>query len=374
MKPFKALFSILSVSQSLMILCFISAFIFSSFVPAFGTVLSQEILGFSIKWWINDGLMTFFFLLIGLELKRELKRGALSSVKKAGLPLIAAIGGVIVPALLYIAITPKPLWSGWAIPAVTDIAFSLMILQLFGSFIPSGTKIFLSAVAIADDLFAMVIIALWYNPISLSGIGIGLVLVAIAGLALLSLKKAQHPTAYLMGLFCLWLGLVYCHIHPALSGFFTALFVPVGKSLDRMEGLFHNVTWMVIVPLFTLCNAGVDLTTPLSLSYPVFVGIIVSLCIGKPLGIFLFSLLGVYGNVGSKPPQLSWFYIFLAGCFAGIGFTMSLLVTSMAFQDPNVINSAKLAIPAALMGTLLISGLALLIHRQFKKKTQPFSE
>ena len=287
--------------------------------------------------------------------------------------MVAAIGGVIVPALLYIAITPQFLWSGWAIPAVTDIAFSLMILQLFGSFIPSGTKIFLSAVAIADDLFAMVIIALWYNPITVSMVGLSLMVTAVTGLTLLCLKNAQHPIAYLIGLFCLWLGLVYCHIHPALSGFFTALFVPVGKSLDRMESLFHNITWMVIVPLFTLCNAGVDLTTPLSLSYPVFFGIIISLCLGKPLGIFLFSLLGVYFNVGSKPSQLSWFYIFLAGCFAGIGFTMSLLVTSMAFQDANIINSAKLAIPAALMGTLLITGLALLIYRQFKKKNQPLS-
>jgi NhaA family Na+:H+ antiporter len=245
-----------------------------------------------------------------------------------------------------------------------------MLLGFFGHFVPNAAKVFLSAVAIADDIFAMGIIALFYTNLSISLLGFSFIVLGIALLAFLNLKNMQTPWLYLLGLALFWLGLCVCHIHPALAGFFSALFVPVSRVLDRLEKTWHFTVWNIIVPLFALCNAGVYLSWDMAIYYPVFWAIIVGLCIGKPLGIFGFSWLGIRCKWVSKSKDLTWFYLLLAGCFAGIGFTMSLLITQMAFKDTRILNSAKLAIPIALLFSIFLSYILFFLKRRIDARNK----
>lgn len=310
------------------------------FVSAFSTNLftAHNHLPASLQGIINEGLMSVFFLLITLEIKRELLIGELNSRKKAALPVIAAIGGMIVPAFIYIAINfshPHYL-SGWAIPMATDVAFSLAVLTLLGSKIPPALKIFLLALALIDDLGAIIIIALFYtNQFSLWWLFIGIV--CILFLILFNYLRFNKFLPYAIIGTILWFCLTFAGIHPTLAGVFVAITIPLNsprKSLLRdLEIQLHPWVAYGILPLFALVNAGFPISalTVSNIFSPISLGIIFGLFVGKQLGIFLASWLSAKLNITNLPNQIKWRHIYGVAILGGIGFTMSLYIDSLAF-------------------------------------------
>jgi len=315
--------------------------------------------------WINDGLMAVFFLLVGLEVKRELIRGNLSSWSQAALPVIAAIGGMLVPALIYVSFNHKePLaMHGWAIPTATDIAFALGILSLLGSRVPASLKIFLLALAIIDDLGAIVIIALFYTT-DLSMLSISIAALALLALFIINRSGVTSKAAYLLLGAVLWVSVLKSGVHATLAGVALAFMIPLGTESDNShsfaEQLEHDLhPWVsfMILPLFAFVNAGLDLRG-LSLGQmtdPVPLGIILGLFVGKQTGVFLFSWLAIKFKIASLPEGSNWVQLYGVALMTGIGFTMSLFIDSLAFVDDSVYQYAdKLAI---VLGSLF-SGLA----------------
>jgi NhaA family Na+:H+ antiporter len=316
--------------------------------------------------WINDGLMAVFFLLVGLEVKREMLRGSLSSWSQAALPVIAAIGGMIVPALIYVAFNHKEPsgMHGWAIPTATDIAFALGILSLLGNRVPPSLKIFLLALAIMDDLGAIVIIALFYTSnLSL----VSLVVTAIALIALFALNRAGvvRRAAYILLGAVLWVSVLKSGVHATLAGVALAFMIPLdarekGADHPLAEQLEHDLhPWVsfMILPLFAFVNAGIDLRglSLGQLTNPVPLGIMLGLFIGKQAGVFLFSWAAIKMRLASLPAGSNWGQLYGIALMTGIGFTMSFFIDSLAFVDDSIYEYAdKLAI---LIGSLL-SGIA----------------
>lgn len=310
--------------------------------------------------WINDALMAVFFLLIGLEVKRELMQGSLASLRQAAFPVIAAIGGMIVPALLYLAFNySDPVTrEGWAIPAATDIAFALGVLALLGSRVPLALKIFLMALAIIDDLGAIIIIALFYTS-DLSIVSLGVAAFAIAVLALLNLCGVRRTGVYILVGAVLWTAVLKSGVHATLAGVIVGFFIPLkekhGRSpAKRLEHVLHPWVAYLILPLFAFANAGVSLqgVTIDGLTSMLPLGIIAGLLIGKPLGISLFCWLALRFKLAHLPQGTTYQQIMAVGILCGIGFTMSIFIASLAFGnvDPELINWAKLGI---LIGSLL---------------------
>jgi Na+:H+ antiporter, NhaA family len=315
--------------------------------------------------WINDGLMAIFFLLIGLELKREILEGQLSSISQIALPGIAALGGIILPASIYIALNSgdSSALNGWAIPAATDIAFALGILYLLGERIPSSLKLFLMTVAIFDDLAAIVIIAVFYSG-DLSMVAIvlaGCTVVVLGGMNRLGIK--QLPPYMLVGLF-LWAFVIKSGVHATLAGVVLAFAIPLrGKTEDapsplrHLEHTLHPWVAYGILPVFALANAGVSLKgVSLSiLGEPVPLGIAAGLFIGKQAGIFGFTWVSVKVGLAKLPPNVDWLAMWGVAALGGIGFTMSLFIGSLAFEQggPDYVTQARLGI---IVGSLL-SGL-----------------
>jgi NhaA family Na+:H+ antiporter len=297
----------------------------------------------SLLHWINDGLMAIFFFLVGLEIKRELVVGELSSVRKASLPAIAALGGMIVPALVYSAINwyDDVALHGWAIPAATDIAFAIGVLALLGPRIPLALKVFLLALAIIDDLGAIVIIAVFYTA-HLSVEGLALASLGIAALAILNAKGVTRTAPYvLVGLF-IWVCVLKSGVHATLAGVATALAVPLTRApgqqhgtLERLEEALGPWVKFLVLPLFAFANAGVSLAgmTLAQVTGPIPMGIALGLFIGKPIGIFSFSALAVGLRLTSKPQGATWPQLFGVAILGGIGFTMSLFIGMLAFVD-----------------------------------------
>lgn len=292
---------------------------------------------------INDGLMAIFFFLIGLEIKRELVVGELSTAKQASLPAIAALGGMLVPALIFTAINwgdPVAL-RGWAIPAATDIAFAVGVLALLGPRIPPALKIFLLALAIIDDLGAIVIIAFFYTS-DLSLTALGLAGVGIAALTVLNRRGVTAILPYLLiGLF-IWACVLESGVHATLAGVATALAVPLaagpGQSygtLERLELAIGPWVRFGVLPVFAFANAGVSLAglTLMQVTSAIPMGIALGLFIGKPIGIFGFSLAAIGAKLASKPEGATWPQIFGVAILGGIGFTMSLFIGMLAFVD-----------------------------------------
>jgi NhaA family Na+:H+ antiporter len=316
--------------------------------------------------WINDGLMAVFFLLVGLEVKRELLRGSLSSWSQAALPVIAALGGMVVPALIYVGFNYRDPVAvhGWAIPTATDIAFALGILSLLGRRVPPSLKIFLLALAIIDDLGAIVIIALFYTAnLSLTS----LVVAAIALLALLALNRAgvTRRAAYVLLGAVLWVSVLKSGVHATLAGVALAFMIPLdarekGAEYSLSESIEHDLhPWVsfMILPLFAFVNAGIDLRglSLGQLATPVPLGIMLGLFIGKQAGVFLFSWAAIKMRLASLPAGSSWGQLYGIALMTGIGFTMSFFIDSLAFVDVSIYEYAdKLAI---LLGSLL-SGIA----------------
>ena len=295
--------------------------------------------------WINDGLMALFFLLVGLEIKRELVVGELSSWDRASLPGFCALGGMILPALIYYGLNAGDALAlrGWAIPTATDIAFAVGVLSLLGPRVPAALKIFLLALAIVDDLGAIVIIAVFYTA-DLSFVSLGLAALGILALAGLNLCSVRRLAPYLLvGLF-IWVCVLKSGVHATLAGVAVAMFIPIrpapgrdeGESpLERLEHMLLPWVGFAIMPSFAFANAGVsfaglsreDLTAPLSL------GIALGLFLGKQIGIFSVGWLVVKMGLCRRPEGLSWSALYGVSLLAGIGFTMSLFIGSLAFDD-----------------------------------------
>ncbi|MBB2919291.1 Na+/H+ antiporter NhaA [Cupriavidus alkaliphilus] len=393
-----------------------------SYVALWHTSLSfgfgSHVVDQPLHFWINDGLMTVFFLVVGMEIRREIHEGALASIRLSALPVTAALGGVLVPAALYLAMNPGlPARHGWAVPTATDIAFAVGVLALLGKSIPGNVRVFLLALAIIDDIVAVLIIAAAYSTgldhtgLYLAGAGILLVL----GLQWLGIGTAY---AYVVPGAVLWLGLLKTGAHPTLAGVVLGMMTPVriaqvgGRPLDqardavddlrarsaspapepdklaaplrqlrqaqrdvlppvtRVQIALHPWVAFLVMPLFALANAGVDVTgvdLGNGSARIVLAGVVAALVLGKPLGIVSISWLAVRLGWCQLPPEVSWRGLWLVGLLAGIGFTMSIFIAMLAFDDANLLAAAKLGVLlASAIAAVLGLGWGLLYARSLK--------
>lgn len=307
--------------------------------------------GHSITHWINDGLMTIFFLLIGLELEREIYEGELSDMRNASLPIIAALGGMLVPAGIFMMLNyGLPTQSGTGIPMATDIAFAIGILSLLGNKVPASLKVFLTALAVIDDLGAIVVIAIFYSAsISLSNLMIALGIYAV--LILLNRLKVCNMIPYLIGGVLMWYFMLHSGVHATITGVLLAFAIPFGKSIDKspsykIQHFLHKPVAFFILPLFAVANTGIVIKSGWQdgLLEMGSLGIIAGLVIGKPLGISLFSYLAVKFKLSKLPTELKWGNIIGVGFLGGIGFTMSIFITLLAYTDMDMANNAKISI------------------------------
>ncbi|HTY80062.1 MAG TPA: Na+/H+ antiporter NhaA [Candidatus Bathyarchaeia archaeon] len=325
----------------------------------------------SLLLWINDGLMAVFFLLVGLELKREVIEGHLSTLRRAALPACAAFGGLVAPALIYAAVNRDGAVAlrGWAIPAATDIAFALGVLSLLGDRVPPAIKAFLLSVAIFDDLGAIMIIALFYTAkLSLGALGLAAVLVL--GLACLNRWGVSRPAPYFLLGVPLWVAVLKSGVHATLAGVVLAAFIPLrgagaAPSSDAAESLLHRLEhglhpWVAfgILPLFAFANAGVSLRglSLADLLHPVPMGIVGGLFLGKQLGIMAAAGSAVRLGIASLPEGVRWVHLYATSLLCGIGFTMSLFIASLAFE-PGGVDGKGLERLGIVAGSL-IAGLA----------------
>ena len=308
----------------------------------------------SIVHWINDGLMTIFFLLIGLELEREIYQGELSSIKKAAFPLFGALGGMLVPAGLFLLFNfGTPTQSGAGIPMATDIAFAIGILSLLGNRVPVALKIFLTALAVIDDLGAIIVIALFYTS-SIAFLNLAIALVIMGLLFVLNRMKVNNLIPYLIGGILMWYFMLHSGIHATITGVLLAFVIPFGDGSKtnisyQLQHYLHKPVAFLILPLFALANTCIEIgeNWHSSLIDGSSLGIIVGLVIGKPLGIVLVTFIAVSLGICVLPKGIKWKNMIGVGLLGGIGFTMSIFITLLAFTDLAVINNSKIAILVA---------------------------
>ncbi|ANN68127.1 Na+/H+ antiporter NhaA [Bordetella bronchialis] len=326
--------------------------------PAGGAYLGfwhAHIAGLSIEHWINDALMAVFFLLIGLELERELYNGELSEFRNALLPMLAATGGIAVPALIHFGLNGgTPTQAGAGIPMATDIAFALGVLALLGSRVPASLKVFLTALAVMDDLGAIVVIGLFYTS-DLSFLYLSGALAVFACLVAMNrLMRVMALLPYLLGGALMWFFMLKSGVHATIAGVLLAFAIPYSARQDdeqspshRLEHALHKPVTFLILPIFALANTGIvigsgwasELLTSNSL------GIMLGLVAGKPVGIFLFSFAAVSLGLCRLPLDLAWRHVLGAGLLGGIGFTMSIFIANLAFPgQPEAVNASKMAI------------------------------
>lgn len=346
----------------LLILCTIISLLLanSSMGETYLTLWHYQFGPLSIEAWINDGLMAIFFFLIGLELKREIYAGELSNTKNAMLPVFAAIGGMVIPAAIYASFNfGTTTQAGAGIPMATDIAFAIGVLSLLGNRVPAPLKILLTAIAVIDDLGAILVIAIFYTT-SLSLLNLLIVLVVFGVLGILNRLKINYLFIYIAGGIVMWYFMLHSGVHSTLAGILLALTIPFGKgektSLSyKTQDWLHKPVSLIILPLFALANTAIvfgpgwdtGLATTGSL------GIFAGLNIGKPLGITLFSFLAVFFGWGVLPRGVRWKEVFGIGILGGIGFTMSIFITLLAYNDSILIRESKISILLA----SLISGI-----------------
>ncbi len=289
--------------------------------------------------WINDGLMAVFFLLVGLELKREIIEGELRSPARIAMPAFGAAGGMIAPALIYLAINhddPAAV-NGWAIPVATDIAFALGVLMLLGGRAPTALKVFLVSLAIFDDLGAIVIIALFYAG-ALSLIALAIAAACAVALQMMNRRGVTQLWPYLLIGLAMWVAVLKSGVHATLAGVLLALFVPLrapGRPLARLEHRLHAPVAFVILPVFAFANAGVPLGDDglAALLHPVPLGVMLGLLLGKPIGVFGACWLAAKAGFARLPQGIGWAHVFGVALLCGIGFTMSLFIGSLAFEE-----------------------------------------
>jgi Na+:H+ antiporter, NhaA family len=323
----------------------------SSFQKDYISLWHIDLGGHDLVHWINDGIMTFFFLLIGLELEREIYQGELSDFKNASLPVFAAAGGMLVPAGLFVLLNlGTGYMSGAGIPMATDIAFAVGILSLLGKRVPSSLKVFLTALAVVDDLGAILIIAVFYTA-SLAFINLFIALGIFGFLLVLNRMKVNNLVPYLVGGAAMWYFMLNSGVHPTITGVLLAFAIPFGDGSEkspsfRLQHFLHKPVAFIILPLFAIANTCIPVAGNFlgGLSQRYTLGIISGLVIGKPLGIWLFSFMAVGLGLCKLPDGLNWKRITGAGFLGGIGFTMSIFITLMAFEDAYIINTSKFAI------------------------------
>ena len=348
----------------------------SSFAGAFDHILhlklnfgtSLPLLYKSIQHWVNDGLMVIFFFVVGLEIKREYLEGELSMPSQAILPVIAAVGGMAVPAIFYLLFNfnDPETFQGWAVPSATDIAFSLGVLSLLGKRVPISLKIFLMALAIIDDLGAIIIIALFYSS-DLDLPSLFVVLFILFFLYLCNKRKLQNIWIYIVLGFLLWIFIQNAGFHATISGVLLAAFIPHEKTkqeslLTCAENKLHPWVAYLIMPLFALTNAGVYLgdVSLASLSNPVPLGIMAGLFFGKQIGVFFTTFLLIKMGYARLPSDSNWIQMYGIAVLTGIGFTMAMFINFLAFDSDIYINQAKIAILiasflAAVLGYILLN-------------------
>ncbi len=382
---FKRFFNNSQFSGIILILCVIISLLIanSSIGDGFQRFLDHEIgisafhLEYPVSVWINDGLMAVFFLLVGLEIKREIIEGELSSFKNASLPIFAAIGGMIVPAAIFTVFNIGTRYeNGWGIPMATDIAFSLAIISMLGSRIPNSIKIFLAALAIVDDLGAILVIAIFYTDqihwmYLLLSLGVTLLLF------ILNFFKVTKLIFYIIPGIFLWYFLHHSGIHATIAGVLLAFSIPTNESdtkISPLEKLEHTLSIPVsflIMPIFALANTNITFNTTMigGLSNTLGLGIICGLVLGKLIGINLFSFLAIKFRLSSLPQNSSWMQMIGVGCLAGIGFTMSIFIALLSFKtEIQIQDEAKFAI---LVASFLSAFLGYMILKISSKK---FSE
>lgn len=370
----------------------------------FGSFLLSE----SRQEWINDGLMSLFFFLVGLEIKRELLIGELSSFRQAAFPFIAALGGTIVPAIVYVGVTyGSPAQRAWGIPMATDIAFALGVLTLLGKRVPVSLKIFVTALAIVDDIIAVLVIALFYtDEVHLFSLALGLAGIALSfGANLLGVSK---PAIYAAIGVCVWCAVLKSGVHATVAGVLLAFTIPARTYIDRdffikrchwlldtfenapensfeahaaihtleakcelIESPLHRIEhclqpWVsfLVMPLFAFANAGVPILGNLlvAIKHPVSIGVFLGLFLGKPVGIWLFAWISSKIGLATPPAELTWRSIFGASWLCGIGFTMSLFIAALAFEDPGLLDTSKIGILAASVASG-VCGSLFFLHR-----------
>ena len=341
----------------------------SPWSAAYFSTLQVKFAGLSIEHWINDGLMAIFFLLVGLEIKREMLAGQLSSWSQRALPGFAALGGMLLPALIYIAVNwgNSQTIGGWAIPAATDIAFALGVLSLLGKRVPVSLKIFLAALAILDDLGAVLIIALFYT----SGLSISMLLASVAVVAVLVVLNrcgVRRLAPYLIAGALLWFFMLQSGIHATLAGVILALCIPLGNTehkhqspLLHLEEKLHPWVAFAVVPIFGFANAGVSLAgiSPGDLLDPVPLGVTLGLLLGKQLGVFGLAALAIRFGLAKLPEGSNWVQLYGVALLCGIGFTMSLFIGALAFPGaPHLVDEVKVGV---LMGSILCAILGVVV-------------
>ncbi|UXN04364.1 Na+/H+ antiporter NhaA [Bartonella sp. HY406] len=374
----EAFAGVLLIAAAAIALFWANSSFYTTYVGFWHTKLGISLGKFSLNWdlhfWVNDVLMTFFFLIAGLEIRKEIHNGALSSIKQATLPIIAALGGVLVPALIYMLFNTDPIsHHGWAVPTATDIAFAVGILALLGRSLPSNIRVVLLSLAIIDDIIAVLIIAVFYS----NGIDASALLIAVAAIGLIYIFHffgISSAFAYALPASVLWFGLWKTGIHPSLAGVILGLLTPIiyqplqlGKDNKPYKALInplaivekHLHPWVAffIMPVFALANAGIylgDINLSANGTFGITMGVMAGLIIGKPLGIILTSFIAVKLGACRLPPQVDWRAMILVGLLAGIGFTMAIFVAMLAFSNPEQLASAKI-------GVLLGSGLSAII-------------
>ena len=376
-KFFKEFFSNSQSSGILLVFCvLISLMIANSSASAgFQGFLDQSWGPYSVSVWINDGLMAVFFLLVGLEIKRELLEGELSNFKNASLPILAAIGGMLVPAVIFTLFNHGTEYSkGWAIPMATDIAFSLAIISMLGKSVPSAVKVFLAALAIVDDLGAIVVIAIFYtdeihwNYLLYSGI-------IVAILAVLNFLKVKKHIFYLIPGCVLWYFMHHSGIHATIAGVILAFCIPASKAdneeaspLEKLEHFLHIPVSYAIMPIFALANTNITFKAGMvdGLFSNFGYGIVFGLILGKLIGINLFSFIAIKLKISSLPDKSRWVHMIGAGLLAGIGFTMSIFIALLSYKDnQDLQDSAKFAI---LTASVLAGFLGYLLLKSTAKK------
>lgn len=378
--PFKNFLRSQQVGGVILILCVIISLIIanSGLGQDFDNLLNSKIgftnptfsLEYSISLWINDGLMAIFFLLVGLEIKREVIEGELSSPKRAAMPIFAAIGGMTIPALIYTFFNfNTSTSSGWGIPMATDIAFALGILSLLGNRVPTSLKIFLAALAIADDLGAILVIAIFYtNELHWMQLfySVGIIILLI----LMNRFGVKKLVFYIIPGIFLWHFVHHSGIHATIAGVILALTIPTNpvkeaSPLEKLEHIIVKPVNFIIMPIFALANTNIKFESSMidGLASPLGFGIIFGLALGKPIGVMLFSWLSVKTGIAKLPQQANWSHILGLGLLAGIGFTMSIFIALLSFKSPEYQAEAKFAILIAsllsgLSGFLFLSALS----------------
>lgn len=369
---------ILSAAAALIVANSTFAPLYESWLNSYFSVkLNNEGIAKPLILWINDGLMAIFFFLIGLELKKELLEGKLKNPRDVVLPGMAAVGGMIAPALIFFVLNSGLVTvKGWAIPAATDIAFALGVLALMGDRVPSSLKVFLLTLAILDDMGAIIIIALFYTA-NLQVDYLYLALIPLAGMVMLNLKGAHRIAPFILLATVMWFFVLKSGAHATLAGVIAAFCIPLkdrwGKSpLHSLEHALSPYVLYLIVPIFAFANAGVVFNgmSVTDIFLPLPLGITLGLIVGKQVGVLGVTWLMVKSGLAKLPTGANWLHIYGVACLAGIGFTMSLFIGSLSFDDPTLMNQVRVGVLAGSIASAVLGFAALKIAESRDKKEQ----